>query len=200
MRFLRRVALLVDWALALLVGASAAVWGIWATISPVPVAVPYTQAGRTSTAVIALAGLVVVALNLVLLWGVLSRVFGMEYLKLDSARGRISVSVRALEEALERAVHTIAEVTAARIRVSPPASKGKPVVLKAFVSLRGSVVYHSISRSIMNVLEATFNDIVSQSMPVQCHVYWEKIRQDKGAAASPPAESMRPQFPVDEEQ
>jgi hypothetical protein len=151
-------------------------------------------------AVVVLVGLVLVILNLALLWNFFARIFGMEYLRLDSARGRTSVSVKALEEALERSVHSIAEVTAARVRVSPPSKKGKPVVLRAYVSLRGSVVYHSISRSIMNVLEATFNDVVSESMTVQCHVYWEKIRQDKGAGASAPSGPLRPQFPVDEEQ
>lgn len=201
MSVLKKIAHFINWAVVLLLGASAVVWCVWGFIRPVPLAFSFQELPVRSAIIAIVAGVVLIVLETVLVWDFLSRVFGMEYLRLEGGTGRVSVSIRALQDALERAVKGIAEVSAARVRISPPARKDKPVVIKTYVSLRGAIVYHSISRSIMNVLETTFNDIVSEGVPVHCQVYWEKIRQDTTISArKEPSESLRPRFPVEEEQ
>jgi len=202
MSVLKKIAHFVNWAVVLVLGAAAVVWCIWGVVSPTPLIMPVADLTVRTAVIIIAAGGVLIALNIVLVWDFLSRAFGMDYLRLESSGGRVSVSVKALQDALERAVKGIAEVSAARVRVSPPARKGKPVVIKAYVSLRGTIVYHSISRAIMNVLETTFNDIVSEDVPVRCQVFWEKIRKEAAAppAGKEPSESLRPRFPVEEEQ
>ncbi len=200
MGVLRKVAHFLNWAVTLLLGAAAVVWCAWALVSPAPVVVPIWELSVRTSVVFILAGALLVTLNTVLIWDFLSNAFGLKYLKLDG--GRVSVSVKALQDALERAVKGIPEVSAARVSVSPPARRGRPVLIKAYVSLRGSIVYHSISSSVMSVLENTFSDIVSEGSPVRCQVYWEKIRQDNTAAPSGTgyAEGLRPRFPVEVEE
>lgn len=201
MSVLKKVAHFVNWAVVLLLGASAVVWSVWGVIQPAPVAFSFQDLTVRATISVIVVGLVLVALEIVLVWDFLSKAFGMEYLRLEGGTGGVSVSIRALQDALERAVKGIAEVSSARVRISPPGRKGRPVVIKAYVSLRGAIVYHSISRSIMNVLDTTFNDIVSEGVPVHCQVYWEKIRQDTMTpTGKEPSESLRPRFPVEEEQ
>jgi len=199
MSVLKKIAHFVNWAVVLALGAAAVVWCIWGLVSPAPLIMPLADLTVRTAVIIMAAGGVLIALNIVLVWDFLSRAFGMDYLRLESG---VSVSLKALQDALERAVKDIAEVSAARVRVSPPARKGKPVVIKAYVSLRGTIVYHSISRAIMNALETTFYDIVSEGVPVRCQVFWEKIRKEAAAppAGKEPSESLRPRFPVEEEQ
>lgn len=199
MKVLKAIAIILDWAVALFLGASAVIWAIWTKIHPVALNVDLSETSLGGLVLIIVAGAVLVALNVVLFWGFMTRVCGMEYLRLESSGGSVSVSVKAVEEALRRSVLEIAEVSEVRVRVTPPARKGKAVVVKTYVSLRGSVVYHSISRSIIGILESTFSDIVSEAAPVQCHVYWEKIRREGGPAQAHPTESLRPRFPVGEE-
>lgn len=198
MRFMRPVALVVNWAVVITLGLFAIglvlndLLGIFV--------VPFNLAGRTMI-IFVVGGTVLVALNVLLLWDVISRIFGDAYLKLEGGSGRINVSVKAIQDTLERALRDMAEVTAANVRVQAPKKKGRPVVISAHVNLKGNVVYHSISRAIIGVLESTFSNIVSEGAPVECHVFWEKIRQDRGASrpAAEPAASLRPRFPVEEE-
>ncbi len=200
MKALRAIAIAVDWAVGLFLGVSAVVWGVWAKFDPTTMNVNLSDTSIGALAIIIAGGAVLAALNVVLLWGFMTRLCGMEYLRLESSGGSVSVSVKAVEEALRRSVLEIAEVSGVRVRVTPPTRKGKAVVVKTYVSLRGSVVYHSISRSIIGVLESTFSDIVSEAAPVKCHVYWEKIRREGGSSGqAQPAESLRPRFPVGEE-
>lgn len=197
MRILRSVALVVNWAVAILAGGFALGWPMWGFITGDRV----TMLSDRALAVIMVSGLIVIALNIMLLWRFLGRAFGGNYLRLEGAGGRINVSIKALENEFERSLGEIPEVTRARVRVFAPTRKGKPVVIRAHVNLRGSVVYHSISRAIIGVLESRFSETVSESTPVECHVFWEKIRQEHGPSPDEQAtgETLRPQFPVGEQ-
>ncbi len=200
MRALKAVVVFVDWFFAIAAGIFALMWiitGFFKSGTTWPV-----SGDGVAVLIIIVVAFVLVVLNALLAADVLARAFGVSYLKLEGAGGRVNVSVRALQEALERAVKDIAEVTAARVRIQAPRKKGRPVIIHSFVNLKGSVVYHSISRSIINVMESSFSDIVSEGTPVECHVFWEKIRQDAPAVsqAAPPSESLRPRFPVEQEQ
>ena len=179
MRVLKSITLFLDWLVGLVLGASVVVWTVWGVVSPSDLAFHFPAVATLRGILLLAAGTLLLALNIMLVWGFLTRMFGMEYLQLDSG---VNVSVRALQDALERAVLDIAEVSGARVKITPPARKGKSVILEAYVSLKGHVVYHSISKSIINCLERTFDDIVSEGAPVKCSVFWEKIRQDRSGA------------------
>jgi hypothetical protein len=202
MRLLKSATYFIDWLIALAASASAVTWCVYGWVEPVPLAFEKPVLFSRWFVIVLVAALVVLALNVILLWEKITGLFGVDYLRLESSKGEISVSVRALQDALERAVRGISEVTGVRVKVCPTGQRAKSVVIKAYVSLRGSVVYHNISRAIVSVLETTFNDIVSDGVDVKCQVFWEKIRQERSTAPASrePAESLRPRFPVEEDQ
>jgi hypothetical protein len=205
MRLLKTIAIVVDWAIAVAFSISGLVYVLAhffrESLADVLPGTPFLLHGW-GLAAMALAALAVLAINAAVAYCAIRAALGADYLKLHSDDGRVNVSVRALREALEGALMAVHEISEAHVVVAAPGKPGKPVIIRAHVSLSEGVVYHSISRGIISILESKFGDVVSPGTPVECHVYWDKIRNDNPrltARRQMLAEGLRPQFPVGDE-
>jgi hypothetical protein len=207
MKVVRKVAQAVDWTLAVVL-ALAALGLLAARIAPSEWAAFSRPLGDFAflngwgLALVTLGALLVLALNAAAAWDWARSVFWPEYLRLDTMSGRVSVSVRAVEQALKRAVLDLDEVSDASVSVTPPGKPGKPVEVRAYVAIKETVIYQSVSRGILDVLETRFGEIVGAGVAVSCRVFWQKITYDGSRAPrrrGAPAESMMPQFPVGDE-
>jgi hypothetical protein len=205
MKIARRIALVVDWVLAVALSIATILFVLAhffkeALAAALP-ETPFLLHGW-GLVIMLLAGAAVLALNVVAAWDVIRVLLGWEYLELPAETGSVNVSVRAVREALEGALRLVDQVSGARVAVAPPTKPGRPVIVRAYVDLNETVIYHSISRSLIDILKARFRDVAG-SMPVECQVYWLKIKNDNPRLAAIrqqlPVRDMRPQFPVEEE-
>ena len=144
-------------------------------------------------------------LNVVVIIDLVMKLCCPAYLRLNTAAGRVSVSVRAIQDALRRSILAIDGIVAARVKVSAPAKAGRAVIARAYITLKGGISYRDVSHAIMSAMEYKFADIVGVGMPLDSRIYWEKIRLESSDEKGPVTEAsqyepLRPQFPVEEDQ
>lgn len=205
MKVLRKIALFVDWTLAVALGLGVLVFVFQSVMGNDPLLdlqPKYVALRGWYISIATLAGCGLLLLNLAVVLDIIAPKLWSEYLKLETEHGTVRVAIKAVQDALTRSITALEEVSGARVLVAAPGKPGRPVVIRAYVALRESVVYHSISRGIIDVLESKFSDIVSEGTPVECHVYWEKIKHDASRQSSlrqeMPVDDLRPRFPVDQ--
>ena len=206
MRIVRYVAIVIDWLLAVALGAAVALVWLLADVFKHPAATKLAANLGLNTwdyASIVLFGLGLLVLNVVVLVDLVANSWYPSYLRLNTPTGRVNVSTRAIEDALRRVVMNVDGVDAVRVRVSAPSKPGRPVSVRTHVTMRGGVVYHDVSRAIVAAVEYKFSDIVGAGIPLECHVYWEKIKAESAAPQPPETpvyEALRPQFPIEEDE
>jgi len=205
MRILRHIALVVDWLFGVALGFAALLWvyvSLFGGMSTAGVTVTQLTLHGWHLGLAVLIGCGLLILNLAVVFDLATTYLFPPYLRLQTAGARVSVSVRAIQGALKRAVLALEEVSGVRVRIHAPRKVGRAVVIEAYVTLESGVVYRDVSRSIINAMETKFGDIVGPGVPVECHVYWEKIKREDGKGGGAKAsryEVIRPQFPVEEE-
>ncbi len=203
MRILRQIAVVFDWVLAVTVAFVALLWGGASVFGRETFVQRFFAAfGFFDYLGVMFFGVCLLVLNVAIVAELVARMRGLSYLQLDTPGGKVNVSLRAMQDALRRAVQAIEGVGAATIRVTAPSRAGRPVVVRAYLTLSGGEMHRDVSRNIVSAMEMKFNDIVGASIPLECHVYWEKIKdKSKAAVAGRPGEYevLRPQFPVDED-
>jgi len=206
MKILRTIGLIVDWVLGVAVALGGIVWGASSIVGRGIAAEPLatlnlSQLNGWDYGAVMFLGIAVAVLNVAVVADLVRDICCPTYLRLETGRGQMSVSTRMIRDAIKRAVVALDEVAAAKIRVVAPRRVGRPVTVKAHVTLRGGIVYHDVSETIMSVIESQFGEIVSVGMPVKCQVFWEGVRREPGQApsAKPPQHgAVRPVFPVEE--
>jgi hypothetical protein len=205
MRIVKYIALAIDWVLAVAIGAAVALVWLLAGVFKHPAAakmVADLDLNAWDNASIVCFGLGLLVLNVVVLIDLVANSWYPSYLRLNTPAGRVNVSTRAIEDALRRVVMGVDGVDAARVRVSAPAKRGRPVSVRTHITMRGGVVYHDVSRAIVSAVESRFSDIVGAGIALECHVYWEKIKAESAgpqAPETPVYDTLRPQFPVEED-
>jgi hypothetical protein len=207
MKILRTIGLIVDWVLGFAFALGAIVWGAASVVTHQMAAEPLAtlrlaQLNGWDYGAVMFLGIAVAVLNVAVVVDLVMDICCPTYLRLQTDRGQISVSTRVIQDAIKRAVVALDEVAAAKIRVVAPRRVGRPVTVRAHVTLRGGIVYHDVSQTIMSVIESQFGEIVSVGMPVKCQVFWEGVRRGpgEGPSAKPPQYgAVRPVFPVEED-
>ncbi len=205
MRVLRYIALAVDALVAVLLGGGAVLLWFMASVVDHPAAAQWVAALKLNTydyAAMTLFGFGLLGLNLSVAIDVIKELCCPAYLKLRTPNGQVSVSTKAIEDALRAVALAVEGVDTARVRVSAPLRAKRPVVVRARVTLWGGIFYHDVSRAVAEAMEYKFADIVGKGVPLECHVYWEKIKAEgaKPEAAKPKYGAVRPQFPVETEE
>jgi len=205
MRIMRYIALAIDWIVAVLLGATAVLLWFLSSILRVQAAsdaVAKLNLDSWDYSALVLGALGLLVLNVVVIVDLVMKICCPSYLRLHTPEGRMSVSIRAIQDALHRSVMSVDGIVGARVKVSAPAKSGRPVIARAYITLKSGISYRDVSRSVMNAMEYKFADIVGAGMALDCRIYWEKIRLEAArgpAPETPPYEPVRPQFPVENE-
>lgn len=206
MRIMRYVALAIDWIIAIVVAGGVLVAWTLATLFRYQPAMDFlSQFSFTNWdyAGLILGSLGLLVLNILVVVDLVYKLCCPSYLRTQTPSGTVSISIRAIQDALRRAVLAVDGISSVRVAVTAPAKRGRPAVARAYVSLKGGISYRDVSANITTALEYKFADIVGSGIPLECRLYWEKIRLDSSretVAPTPQYESVRPQFPVEEEE
>jgi hypothetical protein len=208
MRIIRYVALAIDWIFIVVLAATAVLLWILATIFRFPPAVEWIDKLKLTSwdySAVILGSMGLLVLNVVVLIDLVRKLCCPSYLRLNTPAGRVSVSVRAIQDALRRSIMAIDGIVAARVKVSAATKSGRAVIARAYITLKGGISYRDVSSAIMNAMEYKFADIVGAGMPLDSRIYWEKIKLESSGererVAEPPQyEPVRPQFPVEDDQ
>lgn len=206
MRIMRYVALAIDWMIAIVVPGGILLFWLLATFFKYSPAVNFLSKFELTgwdCAGLVLGSIGVLVLNVLVVIDLVLKVCCPTYIRTETPAGMVSISIRAIQDALRRSVLAVDGVSSVRVSVSAPAKRGKPAIARAYVTLKGGISYRDVSAAIAGALEYKFADIVGSSIPLECRLYWEKIKTDASAAAAAPApqyESVRPQFPVEDDE